>query len=107
MLVFFSVNKQAFCNYYYLVVGAFACGGAASFPLEAREQVAQPRERGHPEPARPADPPPAAVPPPNPRPQRRRRNRAPPESCCWNSRFALPAPPTPGPRAASWSPSGS
>ena len=71
MLVFFSVNKQAFCNYYYLVLGAFACGGAACYPLEARE----PGSSHWPSPRRPAAPRPAprarspvrrCVPPPAP-----------------------------------------
>jgi hypothetical protein len=29
LLVFFSLNRQAFCNYYFLVIGALACGLAA------------------------------------------------------------------------------
>ena len=33
MLVFFSVNKQAFCNYYFLVLGALTCAAAAAGAL--------------------------------------------------------------------------
>jgi hypothetical protein len=42
MLVFFSVNKQAFCNYYFLVLGAFTCAAAASYPAALREPVGAP-----------------------------------------------------------------
>ncbi len=37
MMLFFAFNKQAFCNYYALVVGAFACAAACS-----REEVVTP-----------------------------------------------------------------
>ncbi len=84
MLAFFSVNKQAFCNYYYLVVGAFACGGAASFPLAARQPARQ-RVAAPAPPAAPAPAAPSAPPPPD----------------------GAPDPTSPGPPAASWSPSGS
>jgi hypothetical protein len=33
-LVFFAFNKQAFCNYYYFVIGALCCAVAASEPVE-------------------------------------------------------------------------
>jgi hypothetical protein len=29
LLAFFALNKQAFCNYYHLVIGALCCAGAA------------------------------------------------------------------------------
>jgi hypothetical protein len=37
LLLFFAFNKQAFCNYYSLVVGAFAC--AAALSTVSREQA--------------------------------------------------------------------
>jgi hypothetical protein len=58
MLVFFSVNKQAFCNYYFLVLGALACAAAAAQPDDPDPQPARP-------PAPPATPDPS---PPNPDP---------------------------------------
>ncbi len=83
MLVFFSVNKQAFCNYYFLVLGALVCAAAASDPpvlepVAVAATVPDPRLRtpDHP----PASPPPAEPPSTEP-------------------------PVNPGPPAASWSPS--
>ena len=32
LLAFFAFNKQAFCNYYHLVIGAFCCAAAVSEP---------------------------------------------------------------------------
>jgi hypothetical protein len=43
MLFFFSVNKQAFCNYYFLVLGALTCAAAASYPLALREPASERR----------------------------------------------------------------
>lgn len=56
LLLFFAFNKQAFCNYYALVVGAFACAAA----LSVREGAgpAEPRQPG---------PPGGGSPPPAPR----------------------------------------
>jgi hypothetical protein len=36
-LMFFATNKQAFCNYYYFVIGAMCCAIAASPPGELAE----------------------------------------------------------------------
>jgi hypothetical protein len=65
MLALFSVNKQAFCNYYFLVLGAFACGAAVSYPLEARAPAVPPIRAAAPAPVEPppAPPEPAPVPP--------------------------------------------
>jgi hypothetical protein len=35
LLVFFAFNKQAFCNYYHLVIGALCCATASSAPTAA------------------------------------------------------------------------
>jgi hypothetical protein len=94
MVAFFSVNKQAFCNYYYLVLGAFACGAAVSFPLEVRAPAASPFRAPAPEPE------PAAVVPPAPMAAAVATE---PESTA--SEPAASA--TPDRPAASWSPSGS
>jgi hypothetical protein len=67
MLAFFSVNKQAFCNYYFLVVGAFACGAAASFlrplPEPARQPLARPASEPVPTPPEPGPAPASPAPP--------------------------------------------
>jgi hypothetical protein len=85
MLAFFSVNKQAFCNYYFLVLGALVCAAAAAEP-PAPEPVSVPA----PAPAASTGPPPAPEPPPVPDP--------PPSP-------GEPPPAIPDPPAASWSPS--
>ena len=40
MLAFFSVNKQAFCNYYFFVAGALCC--AAAHAVEQAPGAEQP-----------------------------------------------------------------
>ncbi len=38
LLVFFAFNKQAFCNYYYFVIGALCTALAASSSVERLPQ---------------------------------------------------------------------
>jgi hypothetical protein len=39
LLLFFAFNKQAFCNYYALVIGAFACAAAVSATEPVKESA--------------------------------------------------------------------
>lgn len=41
-LIFFALNKQAFCNYYFFVIGAMCCALAAQTPEQSTTPPIQP-----------------------------------------------------------------
>jgi hypothetical protein len=42
LIVFFVFNKNAFCNYYYLIIGALACAIATA---DVKTPVTTPQQR--------------------------------------------------------------